>query len=164
MSAKAVPVALWNSPMRALAGELMIAGKAGYLRGGRAARLARLRRLETLDRFHRRIWGNAPLVEARVLPELAGDLERIDLGRLPPRLLVTGALHLTVVHAAERHRELIARLPTERTRLGKSKMMRIRWLTAANQARHLDDRPQVLTVSVAARCRNRQHAFVYRRC
>ena len=129
--------------MRALAGELMIAGKAGYLRGGRAARLARLRRLETLDRFHRRICGN---VEAGVLPELASDIKRIDVCRLPPRLLVTGALHLTVVHAAERHRELIARLPTERTRLGKSKMMRIRWLTAANQARHLDDRPQVLTV------------------
>ena len=88
----------------------------------------------------------ATLIHARLFPELVRDFERIDPGGFPPGLFIRRAMHLAMVRAAERHREFIARLAAERPRLGISKMVRIRWLTAANQARHLDDRPQVLTV------------------
>ena len=73
-------------------------------------------------------------------------------------------MDLSVVHAAERDREFIARLAAERPRLRISKMMGIGWLTAADEARHLDDRSQVLTVSVAAGCSDRKGAFVYGSC
>jgi hypothetical protein len=56
----------------------------------------------------------------RFLPELVSDLERIDAGRLPPCALVTSAVHLAVVYAAERDRELavclaVGRSPQERS-------------------------------------------------
>jgi hypothetical protein len=86
-----------------------------------------------------------------------GDLERIDPGRFPPGRLVAGAVELAVVHAAERDDEFIARLASERPRLRIAKMMRVGWLTAADEARHFDNGPQV-------RCGDRKRAFVYGRC
>jgi hypothetical protein len=91
-----------------------------------------LSNLRPIARLRRATGSNPSLVEARLLPELVGDLERVDAGHLPPCALVTGAVDLTVVHSAERDREFIARLAAERTRLGISKMMRIRWFTAAH--------------------------------
>ena len=41
-------------------------------------------------------------LEARFLPQLAGDLERVDADVLPPRVLAAGAVELAVVRAAER--------------------------------------------------------------
>jgi hypothetical protein len=63
-------------------------------------------------------------------------------------LLVSGAMHLAVVRAAQWHREFVAGLAAQRARLGKSKMMGIRRFTAAHQARLLDDSAHVLAVSV----------------
>ena len=48
------------------------------------------------------------LVHAPLFPELAGDLERIDAGRLPPGSLDTDAVDRAVMHAAERHGEFVA--------------------------------------------------------
>src|SRR5215470_9613411 len=50
-------------------------------------------------------------------PEGAGGRERIYAGSLPPPLFIAAAMDLTVMAAAERHRELIADFATERTRL-----------------------------------------------
>ena len=110
-----------------------------------------LRNLRPIARLRRGTGSNPSLVEARLLPELVSDLERIDAGRLPPGALVTGAVDLAVVHAAERDDEFVARLAAERTRLRVAKMMGIGWLTAAHEARHLDDSAQVLAVPVPTR-------------
>ena len=48
------------------------------------------------------------LVRAPLFPELAGDLERIDAGRLPPGSLDTDAVDRAAMHAAERHGEFVA--------------------------------------------------------
>jgi hypothetical protein len=92
----------------------------------------RLRYLLGTARLRRRTGSNPSLVEAYLVPELVSDLERIDACGLPPCALVTGAVDLAVVHAAERDREFIACLAAERTRLRIAKMMRIGWLTAAD--------------------------------
>src|SRR6516162_9704543 len=108
-----------------------------------------LRNQRPIARLRPGTGSNPSLVESRFFPELVGDLERIDPGRLPPCALVAGAMDLAVVHAAERDDEFITRLAAERTRLGIAKMMGIGRLTAADEARHRDDRPQVLRVAVA---------------
>ena len=55
-----------------------------------------------------------------------------------------------VMAAAERHRELVAGLAAERARLHEAQMVGIRRLAAAQQARLLGDKSQVLLVAIAA--------------
>jgi hypothetical protein len=66
-----------------------------------------------------------------VLPELAGDLERINARCLPPGLLVARAMDRAMMRPAERDRELVARLAAHRARLHKSDVMGVRRLAAA---------------------------------
>ena len=103
---------------------------------------------------------DAPFVEARRLPELAGGLDRVDAGGLPPSPLVAGAVRGTMMGAAERHRELVARLAAERRRLHVAQMMGIRRLAAADEARLLRHEPQMVPVTIAAGGGDRQHALV----
>ena len=56
-----------------------------------------------------------------------------------------------MVSPAQRHRELIAHLATERTRLRKTQMMRIRWTPTANQAGLFHDVPDMIAVTNATR-------------
>jgi hypothetical protein len=74
------------------------------------------------------------LVHTRVLPQLARDLDWVNAGGLPPSSLVAGAMDGTVMGTAERYSELIARLAAERLRLHVSKMMRVGWLAATDEA------------------------------
>ena len=60
------------------------------------------RSVRPIARLRRGTGSNPSLVQARLLPELVSDLERIDPGRLPPCALVASAVDLTVVHAADR--------------------------------------------------------------
>ena len=69
---------------------------------------------------------NPTLTHARVVPKLAGDLQRIDGSLLPPCTLVPSTMHCSVVHAAEWNREFIAGLAAQRARLHEPKMMRVR--------------------------------------
>jgi hypothetical protein len=69
-----------------------------------------LRILRPIAMLRRGTGSNSSLVEARLFPELARHLERIDADCLPPCALVSGAVHLAVVHAVERDDEFIARL------------------------------------------------------
>ena len=62
--------------------------------------------------------------------------------------------------AAERDRELVARLAAERARLHVAQVMRVGRLAAADQAGLLGDVAQVVPVAVAARCGDREHALV----
>ena len=70
----------------------------------------------------------------RLLPKVPSNLERIDLPVLPPRHFVARAMQFAVMTAAERDREFIAHLETNRSRLGKSEMVRVRWLALADYA------------------------------
>jgi len=50
-------------------------------------------------------------------PERPGDYKRIHSGVSPPQSFISATVDFPVVCATERHRELIANLATERTRL-----------------------------------------------
>ena len=65
-----------------------------------------------------------------------------------------------MVDAAERDRELVARLAAEGAGLKVPQMMRIGWFAAADQAGLLGDVAKVVAVAVAARCRNGECALV----
>jgi len=58
------------------------------------------------------------LVHAPLFSELAGDLERIDAGRLPLGSLDTDAVDRALMHAAERHGEFVAWFATGLLRYG----------------------------------------------
>jgi len=58
-------------------------------------------------------------------PKHASGCKRIYSGVFPPRTFIAAMMDLTVMRAAQRHRELITHLATERTRLRQAKMMRI---------------------------------------
>ena len=70
------------------------------------------------------------IIEPGLSPELAGDLDGVDAGRLPPRPLVAGAMDGAVMRAQSERR---IRRPAL---------------------------PQVLSVAIAARCGNREDALI----
>jgi hypothetical protein len=65
-----------------------------------------------------------------------------------------------VMHATERDREFIARFAAQRAWLDVPKMMRVRWLAAADEARLLSDEAQMFAISVPARRSERQDALI----
>src|SRR5262249_6640568 len=101
-----------------------------------------------------------PIIESGLSPELTGDLNGVDAGGLPPRLLVAGAMDRPVMRAAERDGEFIAHFATERPWLQVAKMMRIGLFAAADEARLLGDITKVLPVTIAPRGSDREHALV----
>jgi hypothetical protein len=114
-------------------------------------------------RSRRSIWGgssrraiglNSPLIDAGVFPQLAGDVDGIDAGRLPPSLLVAGAMDRAMMNPAERHGEFIAGLAAECARLQITKMMRVRRPATADEAWLLGDRAKVLPVAITSWCGN----------
>src|SRR5215475_5106241 len=100
------------------------------------------------------------IIESGLSPELTGDLNGVDAGRLPPGLLVAGAMDGAVMRAAERDGEFIARFAAERPRLQVAKMMRIGLFASADETRLLGDITKVLPVAIAARGSNREDALV----
>ena len=69
-------------------------------------------------------------------------------------------MDLAMVSPAQRHRELITHLATERTRLHKTQMMRIRRTPTANQAGLFDDMPDMVAVTNPAWFRKYQDTLV----
>jgi hypothetical protein len=65
-----------------------------------------------------------------------------------------------MVPSAERDSELVTDLATQGAGLGKSKMVRVRGLAAAHEARLLGDIAKVLPVAIAARGRHTEHALI----
>src|SRR5262249_22829514 len=100
------------------------------------------------------------IIETDLPPELPGDHNWIDAGRLPPGLLVAGAMDGAVMRAAERDGEFVARFAAERPRLQVAKMMRIGLFAAADQTRLMGDITKVLRVTIAPRCRKDELALV----
>ena len=101
-----------------------------------------------------------PIVEPGLSPKLTSDLNGIDAGRLPPGLLVAGAMDRAVMRAAERDGEFVARFASERPWLQVAKMMRIGLFAAADETRLLGDITQVLPVTIAPRGCKDEHALV----
>ena len=62
--------------------------------------------------------------------------------------------------SAERDSELVTYLAAQGAGLGESKMVRVRGLAAAHEARLLGDIAKVLPVAIAPRRRDRQHALI----
>src|SRR5262245_5764047 len=79
------------------------------------------------------------IIDTGLSPELTGDLNGVDAGRLPPGLLVAGAMDGAVMRAAEGHGEFVARFAAESPRLQVAKMMRIGWFAAAHETCLLGD-------------------------
>jgi len=100
------------------------------------------------------------IIEPGLLPELTGDLNGIDAGRLPPGLLVAGAMDGAMMRAAERDGEFVARFAAERPWLQITKMMRIGLFAAAYEARLLGNVAKVLPVAIAPRCSNWEDTLV----
>ena len=96
----------------------------------------------------------------RLQPQHAGGDGRINPSAPPPCGFVAAAVDLAMMPAAQRDGELIADLAAERPALGKSQVMGVRGLSAANQARVLGDRPDVIPVADPARLRQGQRALV----
>src|SRR5262245_44589674 len=94
------------------------------------------------------------IIEPGLPPELPGDLNGIDAGRLPPGLLVAGAMDGAVMRAAERDGEFVAGLAAERPRLQVAKMMRIGLFAAADKTCLLGDitqrsQPRILAAQLS---------------
>src|SRR5258708_26541932 len=100
------------------------------------------------------------IIEPGLSPELTGDLDGIDAGRLPPRPLVAGAMDRAVMRTAERDGEFVARFAAERPRLQVTKMMRIGLFAAADETRLLGDVTKVLPITIAPRGSDRKDALV----
>jgi hypothetical protein len=100
------------------------------------------------------------IVEPGLPPELPGDLDWVNAGRLPPGLLVAGVMDRAVMRAAEGHGEFVARFAAECPRLQITKMMRIGLFAPADETCLLGDITQVLPVTIATRGSDREHALV----
>src|SRR5262249_35369278 len=100
------------------------------------------------------------IIEPGLPPELPGDLNGVDAGRLPPGLLVAGAMDRPVMRAAERDGEFVARFAAERPWLQVAKMMRIGLFASADETRLLGNVAKVLPVAIATRCSDFEDALV----
>ena len=87
----------------------------------------------------------------RFKPEHAGGREWIYSGLSPPRPFIAAAMDLAMMRATQRHRKFVAHLATERTRLRKAQMVRIRRPPTANQTRLLHHMPDMVPITNAAR-------------
>ena len=101
------------------------------------------------------------MARAGMLPQLAGNLDRIDSCLPPPSNFVAAAVNLTMMSSAQRDGELVADLASERPALGEAQVMGVQAATA-NQAGMLGHVSDVIAVTNPARLRQRQRALVDR--
>ncbi len=89
----------------------------------------------------------------RLQPQPASRGGWIDTSLVPPHRFIATAMNLTMVSATERDRELVADLAAERRCLGKAQVMGIGGAAAADEARLLGYRLDVVTVTDPPGCR-----------
>ena len=82
-------------------------------------------------------------------PKHASSGVRVNARLVPPRSLVTAAMHLTVMSPAQRNRKLVADFPAQRRRLHKAQMVSIGGPTTTDQTRLLSDGFNVLPIANA---------------
>lgn len=96
----------------------------------------------------------------RLQPKRAGLDGRINAGLLPPIGLVPAAVHFTMMTSAQRHGEFVADFASEGRVLRKPQVMGVARPPAANQARLLSNRFDVIAVADPTRLGDGQHALV----
>ena len=133
----------------------------GDLLGPRFARIVRCRGDRSSLRAHR----ETRLVILRIIepglsPKLTGGLDWVDSCILPPGGFIADAVHQPMMNAAERHRELVARLAAQGPRLHEPKMMRVGRLATTEEAGLSGDIAKVRFVAIAAGSGNRKRTFV----
>jgi hypothetical protein len=74
------------------------------------------------------------LAAAALLPKPLGFNQGIDLGLLPPGLLVTSVVERSVMRVAQRHDPLIAGFGAQRARLSEADVVGMAGRPAADQA------------------------------
>ena len=97
-------------------------------------------------------------------PQRACGTGRIEPEFLPPPGFITVAMQLAMMSPAERHREFVADLATECTRLRETQMVWIGRPPAADQARLLNHMPDMIAVTNATRFGEDEHTLVYLSC
>ena len=100
------------------------------------------------------------IIEPGLSPKLTGGLDWVDTGIVPPRGFIADAVHQSMMNAAERHRELVARLAAQGPRLHEPKMMWVGRLATTEEAGLLGDIAKVSFVAIAAGSGNRERTFV----
>src|SRR5207237_10045863 len=101
-------------------------------------------------------------LHARVFPQLASGVGRVEADGLPPQRFVARAVEVAVVRAAERDRELIADLAAKGALLGEAQMMRVGRFAAAHEAGLTGHALEVRLVAGAARIAARRRALMGR--
>src|SRR5215475_2694903 len=91
--------------------------------GARAGSTWRVHRSIRVRTLCHRVGSHPAFILAGLLPELPRDLDRVDASSFPPGTFVTGAVGGTVVDAAKRNCEFIARFAAERARLEVAQVM-----------------------------------------
>ena len=86
----------------------------------------------------------------RVLPKSERNRHGIDVGFVPPCALVTLAVKLAMMDAAQRHRELIRYPAAECARLREPKMVSLAGLPATHGARLTGNEAKMIFVATAA--------------
>ena len=89
----------------------------------------------------------------RLKPQHASDICRNDTGSAPPGGLIAAAVHLAMMTPAQRHGELIADLPAERSALYKTEVVSVRRLPSADQAGARTNKLDVIAVTDPPRLR-----------
>jgi hypothetical protein len=89
-----------------------------------------------IDICRRRFW-------VGLLPKRLGNLQGVDFQILPPGHFIAGLMQLPMMTAAERDGELVADFETKRSGLGKTQVMRIGRLPAADEAGLRGHKPQM---------------------
>jgi hypothetical protein len=99
-------------------------------------------------------------IETRVLPQLSGTSNRVDLGRFPPLRFIASTMEDTMVRTAKGHCELVADPAAQGARLCESQVMRVRRPASAQQAWLRGYELQVRTITISARFAQCERALV----
>ena len=95
-----------------------------------------------------------------LLPKCLSDVHWFDFQTLPPDHFIASLMQLSMMTAAERYGEFVADFKTERSGLREPQVMRIGWLSAADEARLRGNKSQMGFVTKAFGLCNGENALV----
>ena len=95
-----------------------------------------------------------------LLPKHPRDLQRLKIQLFPPIYFIAGLMQLPMIPTAKGHGELITDLHADGSGLGKAQMMRIGWLSPANETGLRGNQIKVCLVANALGLGDGELAFV----
>src|SRR4029079_1644262 len=93
-------------------------------------------------------------------PQLRSHVERIEFVFLPPASFVAGCVVHRMMNCTKRHGELVAHFETKSPWLSEANMMCLGRRASTNDARLLDDKPQVLLRAMPFGFADGEHTFI----